>query len=164
MEQGENKIDISAKEKSFNIIVKLKGRTMMSNLETSEISANYSVGERTASASKTQKLDSHKPEIINYIFIEEKVENNIRLLLRDLEPTSGMYKVESSGISFTRVEGSEKDTEQVWEGTLSVIMPDYPPYPPSTTKRKKEILNIRIYDRAENLQEKTIVLDVPVSE
>lgn len=161
MQEGENKLSVQAIEKPINVSVKLRGKVQASKLETKEVNITQSIQSRTTAVSKIQKVDTQKPELIDYIFIPNQTENNFILILRDLEPTSGMYKVESAGVAFKRTEGSERDSDQKWEGTLKVIMnTDLPPFPPNYPRKKKIPLNIRIYDRAGNMEEKKINIDV----
>lgn len=145
LEQGNNKLDINANEKSVNILIKVKGSA--GELESKEAAYSYTSSGKSASMQKTQKLDSLAPEAT----VDELViDNVITIRTRDPEPTSGVYRVEAQGISFKRTEGSEQDSSQIWEGNLNVVAPELPPYPPKKSRERKYDITVRVVDKAEN--------------
>ncbi|MBP7652576.1 FecR domain-containing protein [Candidatus Dependentiae bacterium] len=157
LEQGENTLDISAEEKSANIKVRIKGSR--NGIESGENQYVYYLAGRKKVDRKIQKLDSFAPEID---VVSVVTDNIVTLKIRDSEPTSGVYKVESNNISFKRVEGNEKDSYQVWEARLNIIRPDLPPAPPGHKKNMTIYQNITVKasDRAENVSTKTVNLEI----
>lgn len=146
LEPGDNKLNISAEESKVGIKLLVKGTT--GELESAAAAYTYTSAGKTASLTKTQKLDSYEPEAE----VDELVQDGIiTLRVRDPEPTSGVYKVEAEGVSFKRVEGGEKDSYQVWEGRLSVVKRVIPPPPPDRKEFVRQFnIKVKVIDRAEN--------------
>ena len=169
LDQGANKLNIDFSEKPLKIVIKVKAVTN-SGSESPMSQASYSSTGKKASLSKEQKLDSMKPVIeINPLISDGR----LKITTRDPEPTSGVYQVTAEGVSFKRVEGTEKDGEQVWEGILQIVKPNLPPPPPASPDRpisnplpegynyRKIIqLKVKVTDKAENIEEKTETVTV----
>jgi len=116
---------------------------------------------KSSSLAKQQKHDSIQPVIEVEPVVEDYV---VRVTTHDPEPTSGVYKVESQGISFKRVEGTERSPEQIWEGNIRVIKPKLPPYPPGKGAVLDENLTIKAVDRAENESRVSIAVKIIIDD
>ncbi len=164
MEQGKNKLTIEAAEKNISITVKLRGRNA-GGMESPIANFSYTSNGKNNMFVREQNLDSIQP----IIQVDPIVTDNIvRITVRDPEPTSGVYKMTIDGFNCKRVEGSEKDSEQVWEANLQLAKPNLPPPPPTPPTPTPEIprfrrivnLKIKATDKAENTAEKNEVINV----
>ncbi|MBP7654110.1 FecR domain-containing protein [Candidatus Dependentiae bacterium] len=156
MEQGQNKLNIEALEKSITISIKVRGKNI-EGIESPEAVFSYSSQGKNSSISKDKKLDSLEPIIGAASSVTDDL---IRITTRDPEPTSGVYKVTVDGILLKRVEGTEKDSEQVWEGNIKIIKPNLPPPPPDRPAgyTKKQNVKVKVTDRSENSKEQNVEL------
>jgi len=156
LEQGDNSLNIDARENNINITVKVKAMSS-GGQESSEASYSYTSNGKTAAVLKEQKHDSIEP--ILEFQSGTVIDNAVSLRVIDPAPTSGVHLEKATAravwwgrdvpVTIRRDEGSDVSSEQIWELTLG--LPNLPPFPPDKDPPPETIeITVTAEDEAEN--------------